>query len=108
MEELFVNVNEKLSVEIFEDYAENVETAPERRLMSAVLERAILDLNSEKDDLHKEAYRWFCAPLVSSEQELEMFSFEHICMELDFDVKTLRNRIFSERLALRRPRTSSI
>jgi hypothetical protein len=64
---------------------------PERRLLAAILERAILDYvgNDEKEML--EAGEWIFADADSA--MAGEFSFPWLCRELDLDVKFISEKI---------------
>ena len=66
---------------------------PERRLLAAILERAILDFvgNDEKEML--EAQEWIFSEIDGSEQLVGEFSFPWLCRELDLDVQSIANKI---------------
>lgn len=64
---------------------------PERRLLAAILERAILDYvgNDEKEML--EAEEWIFSEVDS--HTAGEFSFPWLCRELDLDVKFIADKI---------------
>ncbi|MBN8547744.1 MAG: hypothetical protein J0M12_00365 [Deltaproteobacteria bacterium] len=68
---------------------------PERRLLAAILERAILDFvgNDEKEML--EAEEWLFSELETAEQHAGEFTFPWLCRELDLDVQTIAKKIKS-------------
>lgn len=63
----------------------------ERKLMIAVLERAVLDLSSDDIGVVKEAQEWF---LSRPEDVCEPYSFEYICLMLELDRSLLERAIF--------------
>jgi hypothetical protein len=62
---------------------------PERRLLAAVLQRAITDYLSGEGELHLSAREW----LYSNEDASESFGFSYICEALDFHKEELRKAI---------------
>ncbi len=61
---------------------------PEKRLLAAVLQRAITDLLSGEGDVRESARAW-----LEGECTDAPFSFEFICEALDLDVASLRKAI---------------
>jgi hypothetical protein len=65
--------------------------SPERNLILAILERAILDYTGNDEVQAKDAEMWlFEADLESDPEE---FSFRWVCGELDLDVKDISEKI---------------
>lgn len=62
---------------------------PERRLLAAVLQRAITDYLSGEGELHASAREW----LYNGEESHESFGFTYICEALDFHREELRKAI---------------
>jgi hypothetical protein len=62
---------------------------PEKRLLAAVLQRAITDYVSGEGELQESARTW----LFSSEDATESFGFSYICEALDFHQEELRKAI---------------
>ena len=62
---------------------------PERRLLAAVLQRAITDYLSGEGELHSSAREW----LYSADESNESFGFSYICEALDFHKEELRKAI---------------
>ncbi|MFN8389299.1 MAG: hypothetical protein U0136_03310 [Bdellovibrionota bacterium] len=62
---------------------------PERRLLAAVLQRAITDYLSGEGELHSSAREW----LYSNDDLNESFGFSYICEALDFHKEELRKAI---------------
>lgn len=62
---------------------------PERRLLAAVLQRAITDYLTGEGDLQLSAQEW----LYSSDDSNESFGFAYICEALDFHREELRKAI---------------
>lgn len=75
-----------------ETYEEpNFTGSPERRLILAVLERAMLDLAGNNRKEVEEAEAWiFDAPLETPYPE---FSFPWVCEQLDLDQETISEQI---------------
>jgi len=69
----------------------NMTGSPERRLLLAILERAILDFvgNDERELEHAE--QWLFAP--ERDNNNEHFSFEWVCEQLDLDPKRISSKI---------------
>ena len=66
--------------------------SPERRLLSAVMMRAVTDLLCDSDPKsQQDAKAWFLEELVYTP---EPFSFQFICMELELDPVVARSNIF--------------
>lgn len=62
---------------------------PERRLMAAILQRAITDFLSGEGELQTSAKDWLFGP----EDPNETFGFSYICEALDFHQEELRKAI---------------
>ena len=62
---------------------------PERRLLAAVLQRAITDFITGEGELQESAKQW----LYSSDDVNESFGFAYICEALDFHKEELRKAI---------------
>ena len=62
---------------------------PERRLLAAILQRAITDYLTGDGDLQASAEEW----LYSEEDEKETFGFAYICEALDFHKEELRKAV---------------
>ena len=62
---------------------------PERRLLAAVLQRAITDYLSGEGELHLSAREWLYGP----EESVDSFGFGYICEALDFHKEELRKAI---------------
>ena len=62
---------------------------PEKRLLAAVLQRAITDYVTGEGDLQESAYLW----LYESEDMSDTFGFSFICEALDFQKEELRKAI---------------
>lgn len=66
--------------------------SPERRLLAAVLQRAVTDYLTTEGELHDSARDW----LYSSDDTSESFGFAYICEALDFHREELRKAIRSQ------------
>lgn len=62
---------------------------PERELLIAVLDRAVLDYCGREGELHERAREWIFGP----QDEDNLFSFSSICHYLSIDISALRARI---------------
>jgi hypothetical protein len=62
---------------------------PERRLLAAVLQRAITDFVTGEGELQDSAKQW----LYGSDDPNESFGFSYICEALDFHKEELRKAI---------------
>lgn len=62
---------------------------PERRLLSAVMQRAITDYVSGEGELQESARQWLFGP----EEPGESFGFAYICEALDFHMEEMRKAI---------------
>lgn len=67
---------------------------PERRLLAAVLQRAITDYITGDGDLRESARQW----LYDAEEDNESFGFSYICEALDFHKEELRKAIHRQYL----------
>ena len=65
---------------------------PERRLLAAVLQRAITDYIAGEGDLQESARQW----LYSSDDTRDTFGFAFICEALDFQKEDLRRAILKQ------------
>jgi len=63
--------------------------APERELLIAVLDRAVLDYCGREGELHEKAKEWI---FIDSDYE-DVFSFVSICYHLGLDKSALRHQI---------------
>ena len=62
---------------------------PERRLLAAVLQRAITDFVTGEGELHESAQQW----IYGADDINESFGFSYICEALDFHKEELRKAI---------------
>lgn len=62
---------------------------PERRLLAAVLQRAITDYLTADGELQQSAYEW----LYECDETIDTFGFSYICEALDFHREELRKAI---------------
>ena len=62
---------------------------PERRLLAAVLQRAITDYISGDSELQESARQWIFGPDDMSES----FGFAYICEALDFHMEEMRKAV---------------
>ncbi len=69
----------------------NMTGTPERRLLLAVLERAVLDYVGNDEREMEAAEAWLFEDL--NNQQSGEFSFTWICRELDLDVKRIAQKI---------------
>lgn len=67
----------------------NIGFNPERRLLAAVLQRAITDYLTGEGELQESAADWLYGP----EDTSEAFGFGYICEALDFHQEELRKAI---------------
>lgn len=72
--------------------APNLTGTPERRLLLAILERALLDYVGNDNKEYQEAEEWIFSP-DDKEGEHGQFSFGWICEELDLDITDIRGKI---------------
>ena len=71
------------NVTLEEEHENAFKDSPERRLLSAVMNRAVTDFLCDSDPKHQEeAKDWIFEPLTDAP---EPFSFQYVCMELDVD-----------------------
>ena len=81
---------------------------PEKRLLAAVLQRAITDFVSGEGELQESARQW----LYGSDDISESFGFAYICEALDFHKEELRKAIGKQMVAAQQEisamRTTSI
>ena len=74
----------------------NTTGTPERRLLLAILERAILDLVGNESREVEEAEDWLFSDINDvnwSEDTHKQFSFSWICEQLDLDRKKISSKI---------------
>lgn len=71
----------------------NMTGTPERRLLLAILERAILDYVGNEPKEIEEAERWLFGGLDSPSDD--QFSFTWVCQQLDLDTFKIANKIRS-------------
>lgn len=64
---------------------------PERRLLMAIFERALLDYVGNDQKEYDEAKEWLFETLPND--ELVHFSFTWICQQLDLNIEDIRKRI---------------
>lgn len=84
-----ININ-MLSMEE-EEHEDAFKDAPERRLVAAVMHRALTDLLCDSDvKSQEEARDWIFAPLSDAP---ELFSFQYICMALDLEPEQVQKAI---------------
>ena len=69
----------------------NMTGTPERRLLLAILERAILDFVGNDERELEQAEQWLFAPERSGKNE--HFSFEWVCEQLDLDPNRIAAKI---------------
>lgn len=62
---------------------------PERRLLAAILQRAITDYLTGEGEVHDSARDW----IYNAEESHETFGFSFICEALDFHKEELRKAI---------------
>ena len=62
---------------------------PERRLLAAILQRAITDYLTAEGEVHESAREW----IFGSDDPHETFGFAFICEALDFHKEELRKAI---------------
>lgn len=80
--------------EFYEDCP--TKNAPERRLLSGILERAITDVTGNDQRLVDEALDWINEEFV--EFKPEPFSFQFVCMALDLDYYIMKDKILALRV----------
>lgn len=64
---------------------------PERNLLTAILERAILDFVGNDSKQVEHAEKWLFAPQNSN--DFRPFSFEWVCERLDLNAKSIEENI---------------
>ena len=69
----------------------NMTGTPERRLLLAILERAILDFVGNDERELEQAQEWLFSPKKNA--KVEQFSFEWVCEQLDLDPKRIAEKI---------------
>jgi hypothetical protein len=69
---------------------------PEKRLLAAVLQRAITDYLSGDQDVQEDSAQW----LLDDEPSGSPLTFEFVCEALDIDPAGLRRQILSQRATL--------
>lgn len=69
----------------------NMTGTPERRLLLAILERALLDYVGNDQREYEEANEWIFGD-IPSETSVE-FSFSWVCGQLDLEVSDIRSKI---------------
>ena len=67
--------------------------SPERKLLVAILERAILDLHHKKKGIRKSAELWF----GSEDSKDTAFSYQYICNFLNFDPVEIKKLSYKRR-----------
>ena len=67
------------------------EITPERELLIAVLDRAVLDYCGREGELHERAKEW----IFGIQEEDNLFSFDSICHYLSINPSALRKRVKS-------------
>ena len=72
----------------------NLTGTPERNLLMAILERALLDLVGNEDKQVEAAENWFFGQEQQALKEDE-FSFPWICQQLDLDLSTISEKVKS-------------
>ena len=71
--------------------APNFTGSPERRLLLAIVERAILDFVGNDQKEVEESEYWIFSG--DGDENKERFSFGWVCQELDLDIKDIRDKI---------------
>lgn len=71
----------------------NMTGTPERRLLVAILERAVLDYVGNDEREMASAEQWLFGDEDSDANRPHEFSFPWICRELDLDVKRIAEKI---------------
>lgn len=69
---------------------------PEKRLLAAVLQRAITDFISGDQDVQEDSAQW----LLEDEPTGSPLTFEFVCEALDIDPTSLRRQILAQRASL--------
>src|SRR5438105_1747362 len=72
----------------------------ERRLLAAILRRAVLDYLGESKDLSKEAETWIFHPQTAAERDNipRDYSFHWICMQLGLDTAPFLRKLLEAHL----------
>lgn len=79
------------SITLDEEVEDAFKDSPERRLAAAVLNRAITDLLCDSDQKSQEdAREWILQPITDTPAE---FSFQFLCMALDFEPEEVQAAI---------------
>ena len=76
---------------------------PERRLLAAIMQRAITDYLTGEGELQVSAKEW----LFGEEDPGESFGFSYICEALDFHMDELRKAISNQHARLSKDKKSS-
>jgi len=71
----------------------NVTGSPERNLLLAILERAILDLTGNDPELANDAEVWLFEDLNVADQDPEEFTLMWVCQQLDLNVVDIISKI---------------
>jgi len=66
----------------------SVTFTPEKSLLLAILQRAIVDLLDKDPKIREEVFEWFTAPFTDS-----YGTYYHICLHLDFEPTSLRTEV---------------
>ncbi len=96
---LFYGVFVRLNVPPIDDDAvtlfdtPNMTGTPERRLLLAVLERAVLDFVGNDEREMESAEQWLFGDSEADVSTAREFSFPWICRELDLDIKRISEKI---------------
>jgi hypothetical protein len=69
---------------------------PEKRLLAAVLQRAITDFISGDQDVQEDSAQW----LLDDEPSGSPLTFDFVCEALDIDPESLRRQIIAQRDSL--------
>ena len=72
-----------------QEFATGNQITPERDLLIAVLDRAVLDYCGREGELHERAKEW----IFGTQDEDNLFSFDSICHYLSINPNALRNRV---------------
>lgn len=73
------------------DTSKNLGFVPEKKLLVAVLQRAVTDFVTGDEEMKSESYEWIMDEALFDEEIPLTFRF--ICEALDFDVDSLRTAI---------------
>lgn len=79
--------------EFYSHSAPNKTGSPERNLILAILERAILDYTGNDPEVAEDAEGWLFGD--NSDPDPEQFTFPWVCNELDLDMKEVVQKIRS-------------